>query len=92
MLDASAIARLGVGQGPRALATAGFSIGSARAFADPTDRRVAVQGVGFTTRLTALQGFGVVQRQAFPSGANRRRAPARHRRDDDNDVLLFLLR
>lgn len=93
MVDVRAVAAAGVSRGvdTRALALGG--LGPARfAVADPIDRRVAVQGAGFSTRVLALQGFDPYMRRITPASRVKpvRRAP--RRRDSDDDVLLFILR
>ncbi len=58
-------------------------------------RAVALQGVGFTPRLVALQGFGALpqpaQRPEVIPGFSRRYAPAKKRKDTDDDVLMAFL-
>lgn len=54
-------------------------------------RRVALQGLGGSVRLVALQGLAPqsARPMVFQGPAKR---PRKRRRDTDEDVLLFLLR
>lgn len=63
-------------------------------------RAIALQGIGFGALQTAIQGFGteVIAPEPIPDvipyGSGRMVFPERKqkRRDNDDDVLLFLLR
>jgi len=61
-------------------------------------RAIAVQGVGFGPRLFAVQGFSAIRAVEPPvdivpysSGRLVRPDAKRKRRDQDDDVLLFML-
>lgn len=80
----------GIGFGRLATATLG-AIGTTAGHS-ANRRAIAVQGIGFSARLVALQGFGTYEPLPQPS-LERVSRPTRKRRhrDEDDDVLIFIL-
>lgn len=92
MADSQVIANGGFGGGSRSLALGGFGPGADFFVPEPADRRVAVQGVGFSTRNLALHGLyraaATPPPVLWPPRASSSRAP-RVRRSRRDEILLI---